>query len=373
VGADLKAACCHVSGRRAWLSQHVGDLGHLRTLQAMDACIDHLSSLSGVEAETVAVDAHPGYLSRRLGHARGDPVEVQHHHAHAASLMAEAGHSGAEPIIAFVFDGTGHGADRSPWGGEVLLADYQHAERWGHLENVQLPGGDAAVANPYRTALAHLSAAGLTWDADLAPVTACEDAERAVLARQLSTGMGCVATSSMGRLFDAVASLLDLRHRITYEAQAAIDLEALAATHRGPVPPLCFGPGANGDFDAAPVLAALVEGLRAGLEPSALAAAFHEAVVEAMLRAARRIRADRSLEVVGLTGGVFQNAVLSGLATRRLAEEGFEVLNHRVVPPNDGGLALGQAVIAGCAAQRAQPTQPELPTQPSLRGMTTCV
>jgi hydrogenase maturation protein HypF len=280
-------------------------------------------------------------------------VEVQHHHAHLASLMAEHGLDGREPVIGFVFDGTGYGSDGALWGGEVLIGDYAGFERWGHLRQVPLPGGDQAILNPCRAALAHLQAAGVEWCNDLTPVRACDETELRVLGQLLARPGSCAATTSIGRLFDAVASLLVGRHRITYEAQAAIELEILAGEAAGERPELRFAIDRSGTIDAAPVVRALVDGLRSGVDRSTLARSFHDAVVEAMVVCAEQIRQSRSLGTVGLTGGVFQNVLLSRLATARLGAMGFQVLTHGVVPPNDGGLALGQAMVASCRPDRS--------------------
>jgi hydrogenase maturation protein HypF len=349
VGGEIKNTFALAAGPSAWMSHHLGDMDNLETTMAFESSIELFSNLYGVHAEILAVDAHPGYRTRRWAreHAEGrDVVEVQHHHAHLASLMAEHGLDGTEPLIGFVFDGTGYGDDGTLWGGEVLIGNYAAVERWGHLREVRLPGGASAVRNPCRTALAHLFAAGVQWCEDLPAVGACSSTERRVLARQLTREAACVTSTSMGRLFDAVASLLGLRHRITYEAQAAIELEVLASGAADVGPTLRFVVDEQGTLDPTPVLRGLVTGISAGVDPCALAFAFHCAVVEAMATCAERIRSERSLEAVGLTGGVFQNVLLARLASARLEAMGFDVVTHRAVPPNDGGLALGQVMVA---------------------------
>jgi len=217
---------------------------------------------------------------------------------------------------------------------------------------VPLPGGDAGVRNPCRMALSHLDAAGIPWEADLPCVAACTDAELKVVRAQLDRGIGCAGCTSMGRLFDAVSSLLGVRHRISYEGQAALELEALAATAAdaapgdGTVPPLRIAVGADGVLDPAPLLHGLVAGLRAGVPAAALAAGFHRAVADAVTEAVTAIGRAHGVRLAGLTGGVFQNVLLLRACRDRLRAAGFEVLTHRVVPPNDGGLALGQAAVA---------------------------
>ena len=348
VGGDLKNTCCLGSGRSAWLSGHIGDMDDLATLAAFDTAERHLEHLSGVVPDHLAADAHPRYRSRAWAarHAAGRPVRtVQHHHAHVAAVMAEHGHAG--PVIGVAFDGTGYGTDGAVWGGEVLVADYRGFRRFAHLAYVPLPGGDATVLRPYRMALAHLHAAGIPWDADLPPVAACPPVERAALAHQLATGLGCVPTSSAGRLFDAVSSLLGVRHTVDFEAQAAIELESRA---RGVPPDGTYAFAVHEDdplrADPAPVLRALVADLRTGVTAGVAAARFHAAVVDLVVELARRARAAHGLDTVALSGGVFGNALLLAGAAAALRSDGFTVLRHRRVPPNDGGLALGQLVVS---------------------------
>jgi hydrogenase maturation protein HypF len=321
---------------------------NLETLDAFARAVEHFQELFRVEPQLIATDLHPGYLSTRWAKRAGNGrpvVAVQHHHAHIASVMAENGLT--EPVIGFSFDGTGYGTDGTVWGGEVLVADYGTATRVAHLAPVPLPGGDAAVLRPYRMALAHLWAAGVPWTPDLPPVAAADPGERAVIQTQFERGLNTVDTSSMGRLFDAIASLAGVRHRVTYEAQAAIELEALVAeTATG-----CYRfdvPSAADPIlvDAAPVVAAVASDVAAGADPGTIAARFHRGVIEMMAVVANTVRRRHGITTVGLSGGVFQNVTIANAARRRLEEAGFAVATHHLVPPNDGGLALGQAVIA---------------------------
>ncbi|WP_131786386.1 carbamoyltransferase HypF [Protofrankia symbiont of Coriaria ruscifolia] len=359
VGGELKNTFCVTEGERAFCSAHVGNMGSLETLRAFERSVDHLTALHAVRPVRLVADAHPGYSTRGWAerHA-GDrpPLLVQHHHAHVASLLAEHGRLG-EPIVGVAFDGTGYGTDSAVWGGEVLLlgSDSHRFTRAGHLREVRLPGGDAAVRNPCRMALSHLDAAGIPWEPDLPAVATCEPAELRAVRSQLDSGIGCVGCTSMGRLFDAVSSLLGVCHRIGYEGQAAIELEALAATAVGasspslvpsPASPLRLPVGADGVLDPAPLLHALVAGLRGGTPVAVLAAAFHEAVADAVADVVTQVGRERGVRLAGLTGGVFQNVLLLRACRDRLRAAGFETLIHRVVPPNDGGLALGQAAIA---------------------------
>ncbi|MFI6850813.1 carbamoyltransferase HypF [Streptomyces sp. NPDC050416] len=345
VGGDLKNALCLGEGDQAWFGPHIGDMGDLTTLEAARRAEAHLRCLTGVTPEVVVADRHPGYHSARwaarpTGRA---PVLVQHHHAHIASAMAEHGLDGTAPVIGVAFDGTGYGDDGTVWGGEILLAGYSGFRRYAHLAPAPLPGGDAGVAHPRRLALARLWAAGLPWDAGLPCVEACPPDELALLSRQLERGLACVATSSMGRLFDAVSSLVGVCHRAEYEAQAALELEAAAASAwDAETSAYAFA----GDFDPAPVLSALVADLRRGTPAPVLAARFHRSVARAVAEICRRARRDTGLATVALSGGVFANALLEEECARLLDDDGFVVLRHGEVPPNDGGLALGQLVVA---------------------------
>ncbi|MEA2057121.1 MAG: carbamoyltransferase HypF [Actinomycetota bacterium] len=347
-GGELKATFCLASGHDGFMSQHIGDMENLETLDAFARAVEHFQDLFRIEPQLIAADLHPGYLSTRWAKREANGrsvVEVQHHHAHIASVMADNGLT--EPVIGFSFDGTGYGTDGTVWGGEILLADYTTSDRVAHLAPVPLPGGDAAVLRPWRMALSHLWAAGIPWAPDLPPVAVTEPTERAVVRTQLERGLNSVDTSSMGRLFDAIASLSGVRHHVTYEAQAAIELEALVndtatgsyrfALRTAPGPTL---------IDPGPVVEAVVGDVRAGIDPGTIAARFHRGVAEMMVAVANQVRERHGLATVGLSGGVFQNVTIAGAARSRLEEAGFTVATHRLVPPNDGGLALGQAVIA---------------------------
>jgi hydrogenase maturation protein HypF len=270
--------------------------------------------------------------------------------------MAEHGVPLGERVIGFAFDGTGYGPDGAIWGGEVLLAGYDDFERAAHLRYVPLPGGDTTIRKPYRAALAHLWAAGIDWREDLPPVRAAPPTELAALQRQLERGIQCVPTSSMGRLFDAVSSLLGARHAVSYEAQAAIELEVLAGPHLAAALPPYHFQVAGDQIDPGPLLREMVDDLRRGWAPGALAARFHIAVASLIAELAERLGQRTGVGRVALSGGVFQNVLLLRLARAQLDGLQMQVLTHRLVPPNDGGLALGQAVIAA-SRRRSVPSQ----------------
>jgi hydrogenase maturation protein HypF len=321
----------------------------LATLSAFGSAEHHLEALTGVAPEVVVADSHPGYRSTAWAHRNaGDrPVRtVQHHHAHVAAVMAEHGLDGAQQVLGFAFDGTGYGPDGAVWGGEVLLADYKGYQRRAQLKYVPLAGGDVSVLRPYRMALSHLWAAGLPWDDDLPPVRACPPRERKALAHQLTTGVGSVPTSSMGRLFDAVSALVGVRQVVAYEAQAAIELEGVSRDADGGTTRYEFAVDASAAptvINPAPVLAAIVSDMRAGIRSSVIGARFHRAVAELIVDLAGA--EDPVPQTIALTGGVFQNALLLRLARNGLVAKGFDVITHRHVPPNDGGIALGQLMV----------------------------
>ncbi|MFF8731890.1 carbamoyltransferase HypF [Streptomyces sp. NPDC015171] len=358
VGGDLKNALCLAEGEHAWFGPHIGDLGDLAGLAAAERAERQLTRLTAVTPRLVAADRHPGYHSTRLARRRAAelglpaPVLVQHHHAHIAAAMAEHGLDGGTPVIGVAFDGTGYGDDGTVWGGEILLADYGGFRRLARLTPAPLPGGDAGVANPCRLALARLWAAGLPWTPGLPSVEACTQTELAVLERQLTRQLACVPTSSMGRLFDAVSSLAGVCQRAGYEAQAALELEAaaLAAQDTDAVAyPFGFPAGAS-EIDPAPALRALLDDRARHTPVPVMAARFHRGVARAVAYVCRLAREATGLNTVALTGGVFANALLEEESAALLGTAGFTVLRHGEVPPNDGGLALGQLMVAGTAA-----------------------
>jgi hydrogenase maturation protein HypF len=348
VGGELKNTFCLTDGSRAYMSGHIGDMATWETLRAFERAVGQLSEIRGKPVR-LAADLHPGYHTRSWAerHVGDRPLDlVQHHHAHVVSLLAEHGRIG-EPIIGVSFDGTGYGCDQTIWGGEILTLgrDSHRFVRAGHVLPVPLPGGDAAVRNPWRMALSQLWMADIDWTPDLAPVAAATPDELHLTRSQLESGTGCVLCSSMGRLFDAVASLLGVRHRIDYEGQAAIELEVLAESagdKAGPSLPLRVR--ADGVIDPATMVQTMVSALAAGTQPALLAAEFHRSVADAVARVVGQVAG--AVRVVGLTGGVFQNVLLLRACRKRLQLAGFEVLTHQTVPPNDGGLALGQATIS---------------------------
>ena len=345
-GSALKNTFCIARGRQAFVSHHVGDLDDYRTMQSYGDGVAHLSALLDVDPAVVAHDLHPDYPSTRW--AEECPgvrlVGVQHHHAHIASCLADNGAAG--PAIGVAFDGLGLGDDGTAWGGEFLVADLAGAQRVAHLDRVPMPGGDAAAQQPWRMAAAHLDAAyagsipaglavaerqGPRWDQVLS------------VAR---TGVNAPLTSSAGRLFDAVAALLGVRDAITYEGQAAIELEHVADPHERGSYPVPTSTDPVGRVQVGVLVRALVDDFTRGTTVPVVAARFHNALADVVLDVCRRVRDERNLVVVALSGGVFQNALLLSRCLDRLESDAFTVLTHRQVPPNDGGISLGQAAVA---------------------------
>jgi hydrogenase maturation protein HypF len=262
--------------------------------------------------------------------------------------MAENGLTGERPVIGVAFDGTGYGSDGAIWGGEFLVADYASFRRMAHLKYIPLPGGDAAIRRPYRTALAHLWAAGASWEEDLPPVAAAPPAERTVLARQLERGLNTVPTSSVGRLFDAVSALAGVRQEINYEAQAAIELEMLAEEEMEEEYPFEL---TKGVVDPGPCIRAVANDMSAGVPASTIAARFHNGLARMLCDVCVQLRQETGLSEIALSGGVFQNVTLLERATRLLQEAGFTIYTHRLVPPNDACISLGQAMVASVIAE----------------------
>jgi hydrogenase maturation protein HypF len=358
VGPELKNTFAFTRGRYAFLSHHIGDMENYETLQSFEHGVEHFERLFRVRPQVLAYDLHPNYLASRYAQQRAarthlPAVGVQHHHAHIAACMAENAIPQDQQVIGVAFDGTGYGSDGAIWGGEFLLASYRDFQRVAHLAYVPLPGGDAAIRKPARTALAYLWKAGLSWDMDLPSVAALSAEERAVLLNQLQQGINAPPTSSMGRLFDAVSSLAGVRQQINYEAQAAVELEALVDPHErhAYLFDLRTVSGESSQhecihIDPAALMWMLVRDVYAGTQPQIIAARFHNGVAHMVLEMCRKLRAQSGLNVVALSGGVWQNFTLLAKTLALLENEGFRVLTHHKVPANDGGLALGQAAVA---------------------------
>jgi hydrogenase maturation protein HypF len=348
-GGELKSTFALVRDAEAFLSQHLGDLTSEPSFRAYVETVGHFRRLFELAPEVVAHDLHPAYRSTVYAHSLDgvERVAVQHHHAHVASCLADNGVD--RRVIGVAWDGTGYGSDGCVWGGEFLVADLAGFERAGHFEYVPLPGGDAATREPWRMAAVFLRAAygDAMSTLDLAFARRLDPAAWHVLSQAADRGLNAPPTSSAGRLFDAVASLLGLRDRITFEGQAAMELEALAAPEADLVYPTVIRDGDDGIVVQTPdVVRGVVEDLLRQVPASLIAARFHATLADVLARVCLRLRGRTGLDAVALSGGVFQNAWLLQAAITRLEADGFQVYTHHQVPTNDGGLALGQAAVA---------------------------
>jgi len=345
-GAELKNTFCLAAGDRAFLSHHIGDLENAATLRSFTEGIEHFARLFGIEPEVVAYDLHPEYLSTKYAlDLDMDSCGVQHHHAHIASCLADNGHAG--PVIGVAFDGTGYGTDGTLWGGEFLVADLAGFERAGHLAPVPMPGGAAAIRQPWRMTAAYLRAAFPSGPPAGLDVVKRNDRNWAAVIQMAERGVNAPVSSSAGRLFDAVAALLSVRDTINYEGQAAVELEQLA------------DPGATGAYgceitgqgpfciEGAGLVRAVTGELTEGVPAPVIAARFHNGIAALIEDGCVLARERYGLGEVALSGGVFQNLLVTERAAARLAARGFRVLLHSRVPCNDGGISLGQAVVAG--------------------------
>jgi len=348
-GGELKNVFALVRGREVFLSQHLGDLGDERAYRAWTDAIRHLQHLLELTPQVAAHDLHPGYRStvyaRMLDGVRHVPV--QHHHAHIASCLADNGVD--DRVIGVAWDGTGYGADGHVWGGEFLLADLEGFERVGSFQEVAMPGGEAAVREPWRMAAVFLQAAygEAMEELDLAFVRRLDRSAWRLLSRAAERGLNAPLTSSAGRLFDAVASILGLRDRVDFEAQAAMELEVLAEPEADRVYAVNLEEIDGRMIVRTPdIVRGVVEDILAGVGCDRIGSRFHATLADVIVKTCGRLRQRSGLDRVALSGGVFQNIRLSRLAVDGLGRAGFQVYTHHQVPPNDGGLALGQAAIA---------------------------
>jgi hydrogenase maturation protein HypF len=350
-GAELKSTFCLARGRHAFMSHHIGDLENYETLRSFTEGIAHYRRLFDVLPEVVAHDLHPEYLSTKYALDLHDVelVGVQHHHAHIASCLADNGDAG--PVLGVAFDGLGYGTDGTLWGGEFLLAGLTGFQRLAHLVPVPLPGGAAAIRQPWRMAAAYL---GTEAPQELAQ----RNAEHwdSVLA-MASRGVNAPLTSSAGRLFDAVAAVLGIRDSINYEGQAAVELEQRAdLTERGSYP-AAVTEGAALQLHGVDLVRAAVSDLRAGVATEVIATRFHHGVADAIVRVCLMLREATGVGVAALSGGVFQNVLLLERTVAGLERSGFRVLTHSRVPPNDAGISLGQVAVAAALLRSVERTQ----------------
>ena len=373
-GAEEKNTFCLTKDNYAFLSQHIGDMENMETLEHFDSTISLYKRLFHIQPEIIAHDLHPDYLAtkyaRELGESGIKLIPVQHHHAHIASCLADNGLE--SPVIGVAFDGTGMGADGNIWGGEFLVADYRHFRRAGHLEYLPLPGGAAAIKRPYRTAIGYiLTLLGENaLNQDLPAMREADDTEIEVIKRQIERRINSPLSSSMGRLFDAISALLGIRGEIDYEGQAAVELEMAALASYGEEPSSVIARSVSdeaisGNNESYPyrivedegirivrlrdLLSAVIEDLHQGISKGTISVKFHNTVAQMINEMCHLIANETGVSQVALSGGVFQNRLLLKKTVSLLENSDFQVFTHRQVPCNDGGISLGQAVIANFA------------------------
>jgi hydrogenase maturation protein HypF len=352
-GAELKNTFCLTKDEYAFLSQHIGDMENEETLEHFENTIGLYKKLFRVEPEIIAYDMHPEYLATKYALEAGAKeglkiVPVQHHHAHIVSCLVENQVGG--PVIGVALDGTGYGSDGTIWGGEFLLADWRSFQRVGHLEYVPLLGGEAAVRKPYRMALSYLySLLGEDFTLEGLSLSRLNPDELDIIKQQLKRRINSPLTSSAGRLFDAVSALAGVRGEIDYEAQAVIELEMLAPDEIGERESFFFSIEEQQGVRVVKLgelFSAVVQDVKNQIPVPVISLKFHHTMAEIITEMCKLIARESGINQVALSGGVFQNRLLLRLATSALQREGFSVLTHHLVPCNDGGISLGQAVIA---------------------------
>jgi hydrogenase maturation protein HypF len=350
VGAELKNTICITKENRAFLSQHVGDMENLETLDFFRLTLSHMKSILEIRPKVMAHDLHPDYLSSKFSREQEEipTLPIQHHHAHIVSCLAENGVKG--PVIGLAMDGTGFGSDGQIWGGEVLLADLSSFQRTAHLDYVSLPGGDAAAKFPWRMALSYLHK---TYGEGLfnLPIKFIRDLEREhakIVLQMISKRVNSPFTSSCGRLFDAVSSLIGLRHKIAHEGQAAMELEMCQnLSEKGKYPWGIEEKKGHWILLTSDIIRSAVEDIKRGVSRGIISRRFHNTLIDMFTGICVRLREESGIDQVAMSGGSFQNVTLLTGLSRSLTSNGFTLFTQKVVPSNDGGLSLGQAVCAG--------------------------
>ncbi len=351
-GGHLKNTVCLTKDNRAYLSQHIGDLEDFSTYEFFQSTIRHLKHLLAIEPEVIAHDLHPDYLSTRYALEQRDVrrFSVQHHHAHVVSCMAE--HDIVGPVIGLAFDGAGYGTDGKVWGGEVLLADPTSFRRAAHLAYVPMPGGSAAIREPWRMAVSYLYRAfGDDFlELELPAIQGIDAKRLRVIREMISRRFNAPETSSLGRLFDGVAALLGIRDRVNFEGQAAMELEMLASEGTAEVYEHEWVSADDYEILPEPIIRGVTQDILRGRDPSQISTRFHATLIRLFVHLCEVLREESGLDEIVLSGGVFQNSVLLDGMVKGLANKNFRVYTHHQVPANDGGISLGQAVIAAALA-----------------------
>ncbi len=353
-GAELKNTICVTKEDKAFLSQHIGDLENLATFEFLKLTVRHLERILDIDPQIIACDLHPDYLSTRyaLELAGDQKIQVQHHHAHTVSCMAE--HKLDGWVIGLSFDGTGYGTDGAVWGGEILIASQHDFERAGHLAYVPMPGSAAAIKEPWRMAMSYLQDAyGSSFhDLDLPVVAAMDAGKLTVISEMITKGINSPLTSSLGRLFDGVAAICGIRRQVNFEGQAAMELEMAAVEDSATLYEYAWEKDGTYRVLTAPIIRGVVDDVVAGKPVGEISARFHRTLIQLFADLCVIIGRERELTRVVLSGGVFQNSILLTGLSRTLEGKGFTVFSHQQVPTNDGGISLGQAVVAAAQIKR---------------------
>jgi hydrogenase maturation protein HypF len=353
-GAELKNTVCLTKQDKAFVSQHIGDLENIATYDFLKLTVDHLKRILDIHPEIIACDLHPDYLSTRyaMEQEAGSKIQVQHHHAHTVSCMAE--HNLDGPLIGLAFDGTGLGTDGAVWGGEILLAEKHDFRRAAHLAYVAMPGSAVAIKEPWRMAVSYLrDAYGPGIEALNLPAFADFERDKlAVVDQMIAKGLNSPPTSSLGRLFDGVAAICGIRSRVSFEGQAAMELEMQSAESAERGYEFEWEQGDVIRILTAPIIRGVVADILDKTPLAVIGARFHRTLISLFAALCEVLRKESGLNRVVLSGGCFQNATLLSGLIRDLTAHGFEVFSHEQVPANDGGISLGQAVVAAAVAKR---------------------
>jgi hydrogenase maturation protein HypF len=353
-GALLKNTFTLVQNNQAFVSHFIGDLDNLEAYKDYELSIQKYFDLFQFNPAVVACDQHPDYLSTQFAVGMVEdkkiPVmQIQHHHAHLAACLAENKYPLDKNVIALCYDGTGYGQDGNIWGGEILIGNALSTKRVGHLQYLPLPGGDLAIKKPYRIALAYLAALGLSWDPSFAPVQYCSSCEAGLLKDQIEKKINISHNSSMGRLFDAVSSMIGICQEVSYEGQAAIELEAMADPDEDGIYPISI---IDGIIHISPIMNSIIADLKANVLPKTISSRFHNTIAQFSIESVIKVIKEFDCDTVALSGGVWQNSLLLSKTIKLLKKNGINFIMHNLLPPNDGCISLGQAVIAGLNYKR---------------------
>ncbi|MEE9496515.1 MAG: carbamoyltransferase HypF, partial [Desulfobacterales bacterium] len=351
-GAELKNTVCLTKGNQAFLSQHIGDLENLATYDFFKLTIRHMKRILDINPEIIAFDLHPDYLSTRYAEELQDinKIQVQHHHAHIVSAMAE--NRIDDPVIGLSFDGTGYGTDGAIWGGEILIADTEKFYRAAHFAYVPMPGSTAAIKEPWRMAVSYLYDAfgDKFWDLDLPLLKEMDIIKVKIMVDMVNKKINSPLTSSLGRLFDGIAAITGIRYKVAFEGQAAMELEMLAADKVADIYNYEWITTEGHKILTRPIIQGVVNDMVNGIHPSVISRKFHQTLIRLFADLCGIIRKENGLNRVVLSGGVFQNSILLTGLIKVLEKENFKVFSHTQVPANDGGISLGQALVAAAVA-----------------------